>query len=371
MNTDRDGFTIRRAGFLPSLAAVTLLLALMALGCKKQPVSTTPDDAVLNTQVQSKLVTDQNLTGQTIHVSVAGGVVTLSGSVASDAVRTIADGDAAHVAGVKQVVDNLAVQAPAVATTPAALPPAPATYPAVAVASAKLKKTSPAVAAAPLPVTSAPAPIVRNTPTDVPAPVVVKKELPSAPAPPVVRYVTVPAGTAIPVTITETLSSATAKLGDKFSGVVSNDVMVGGAVALAQGTPVTGHVDEAQDAAHFKGSSLLTVSLSAIDRKGVHIEVSTDSFTKKGAGRGKNTAEKTGGGAVVGALIGGIFGGGKGAAIGAATGGGVGAASNAAKRGEQVEISSESVVRFRLLDPITVRVSEGLTSNSSSSLEPR
>jgi hypothetical protein len=370
MNTDRAGSTTRRTGFLPLLAAVTLSQALMVSGCKKQPAVAVPDDAGLSAQVQSKLAADQNLTGQAIQISVAGGVVTLSGSVASDTVRTIADGDAAHVAGVKQVVDKLAVQAPTVAVTPAA--PAPATYPAATVvASAKIKKTMPAVATAPLPAPPAPAaaPIERTTP--VPTPAVVKIVPPPAPAPPVVRYVTVPAGTAIPVTITENLSSATAKVGDKFSGVVSNDVTVGGALALAQGTPVTGHVDEAQDAAHFKGSSLLSVSLSAIDRKGVHIEVSTDSFTKQGAGRGKNTAEKTGGGAVVGALIGGIFGGGKGAAIGAAAGGGVGAASNAAKRGEQVEIPSESVVRFRLLDPITVRVGESSAGNSSSSLEHR
>jgi len=75
----------------------------------------------------------------------------------------------------------------------------------------------------------------------------------------------------------------------------------------------------------------------------------------EGKGRGKNTAEKTGGGAAVGAILGGIFGGGKGAAIGAAAGGGVGAGANAVTRGQQVQIPSETVVRFKLSGPVTVR----------------
>jgi len=351
-----------------NLIAVSLCLAVLALmvtGCKQKPAAA-PDDAALNTQVQSRLASDQNLSGQAIQISVSGGVVTLNGSVASDTVRTIADNDVAQTPGVKQVFDKLAVQTPPAATVVA---PAIAAQSAAPVVSAKPHQTAPApVAVAPPPASSVAAPIVRNTPA--PAPAAVKIEPPPAPAPPVIRYVTVPTGTAIPVTITQTLSSATAKAGDKFTGVISNDVTVGGTVALERGTPVTGHVDEAQDAAHFKGSSLLTVSLSAIDSKGFHLEVSAESYTKKGEGRGKNTAEKAGGGAAVGAIIGGIFGGGKGAAIGAAAGGGVGAGSNAIKRGEQVEISSESVVRFRLLDPITVRAGEGRGS-SSSSLEPR
>jgi hypothetical protein len=194
--------------------------------------------------------------------------------------------------------------------------------------------------------------------------------LPSAPAP-VAHNITLPAGTAIPVRITQTLDSATAQTGDKFAGALASDLIVDGLVVLAQGTPVTGHVDAVQDAAHFKGNSLLTLSLSAINHKGERIDVSTEAFTKQGAGRGKNTAEKIGGGAAVGAILGGIFGGGKGAAIGAAAGGGVGAGANSVTRGQQVQVPSETVVRFRLLDPILVRVTAGANSpgNSSSSLE--
>jgi hypothetical protein len=136
-------------------------------------------------------------------------------------------------------------------------------------------------------------------------------------------------------------------------------------VVLAQGTSVTGHVDEAKDAAHFKGSASLTISLSAIDRHGERIQVATEPYTRQGEGRGKNTAEKTGGGAAVGAILGGIFGGGKGAAIGAAAGAGVGAGANTVTRGQQVQIASETIVRFKLSDPIVVRVMSGGSNQSS------
>jgi hypothetical protein len=112
-----------------------------------------------------------------------------------------------------------------------------------------------------------------------------------------------------------------------------------------------------QEAAHYKGNALLSVELTNINPRGEHIPVSTDTFTKEGAGRGKNTAEKVGGGAAVGAILGGILGGGKGAAIGAAAGGGVGAGANTVTRGQQVQIPSETLVQFRLTNSIAVRAS--------------
>ncbi len=109
-----------------------------------------------------------------------------------------------------------------------------------------------------------------------------------------------------------------------------------------------------QDAAHFKGSSLLTITLTSVSVKGDRLPVSTDPYSLEGKGRGKNTAEKVGGGAVVGAILGGIFGGGKGAAIGAAAGGGVGAGANAVTKGQEVTIPSESIVRFKLTNSFSV-----------------
>ncbi len=335
-----------------AIAVLGFSLAMSLAGCKsKAPVV---DDAALTTQVQSRITGDQNLGGQNIQASVANGVVTLNGTVSDDTARSLAGSDAAQVNGIRTVVNNLVVPAPAPAATVATAPPAP-------VRPEKIEKPAPVL---PRRNSARPAPIVRNNPAAAPPvqqePAHVAQVQPPAPPPPpptpVVRTVTLPAGTDLPVRITQTLDSASTQTGDKFTGVVASDIIVEGMVVLPQGTPVTGQVDSAHDATHFKGSSLLAISLTSINRKGERITVSTEPYTKEGQGRGKNTAEKVGGGAAVGAILGGIFGGGKGAAIGAAAGGGLGAGANTITKGQQVQIPSESVVRFKLADPLMLHV---------------
>jgi hypothetical protein len=344
---------------------IALSLAMVVAGCKSKPAT---DDVSLTSQVQSRILSDQNLVGQPIQASVANGVATLSGSVTTDAARSIASNDAAQVAGVRTVVNNLEIQA--AGPTVAAATPAPAPMPET-VQPANSRKSS---ASSPKYTPPPPAPIVRNAPAPQPIPQQqaqqpAQAQLPPPPPPPpapVVHNITLPAGTSVPVRITQTLDSETTQTGDKFTGAVASDVVVDGLVVLPQGTPVTGHVDEAKNAAHYKGSSSLTISLNSINRKGERIEVATQPYTKEGEGRGKNTAEKVGGGAAVGAILGGIFGGGKGAAIGAAAGGGVGAGANTVTRGQQVQIQSESVIRFKLSDAIVVRVTTGGSSSENS-----
>ncbi len=165
-----------------------------------------------------------------------------------------------------------------------------------------------------------------------------------------------PAGKAIPFRITQTLDSATTKEGETFSGIVSSNVIVHGNVVIPQGTPVSGRVTAAHEAAHYKGSSLLSIELTSMRLRGEQLGISTAAYSKQGKGRGKNTAIKVGGGAGAGALIGGLIGGGKGAAIGALAGGGAGTVANGVTRGEQVQITSESLIQFALSNSITVSI---------------
>jgi hypothetical protein len=367
------GLKIRRCGNLVPTFAPAILCALLALaGCK----SSAPTDAALTTSVQGVLSADSALAGQPVQVSVANGEATLSGSVSNDAQRTLAARDAAGVAGIAKVIDDISVM-PA-STAAAMLPPqaAPA-QPAPVAVPVPEKKRREAVKPEP---PHQPAPIERpqqqayNPPPPQPQPAVEAAPPPPPPPPaPAYRNVTVAAGNTIPVRITQTLDSATTQPDTTFSGVVASDIVIDGLVAIPAGSNVTGHVDAVQEAAHFKGSSLLTVSLTDVTRRGEHISVTTDPYTVKGKGRGANTAEKTGGGAAVGAILGGIFGGGKGAAIGAAAGGGLGAGSQAVTRGQQVQIESESVVRFHLSSPVTVRVrtDSGDRRGGDGALQPR
>jgi hypothetical protein len=96
--------------------------------------------------------------------------------------------------------------------------------------------------------------------------------------------------------------------------------------------------------------------LTQISAAGRRITLVTEPFSRQGEGRGKNTALKAGGGAALGSIIGALAGGGKGAAIGALAGAGAGTGVNAATRGQQVVIPSETLINFQLQSPITLTV---------------
>jgi BON domain len=339
------------------LACATLAIALSLTACKSSPPPA--DDAALTAAVQSRLVGDGALSSEAIQSSVQNAVVTLNGNVSSEAARSLAAADAAQVAGIKTVVNNLAVQHPpqqpaiaAVVPPPAPIPTTPRKTPRTPLMKpAPIERQHPAPAdttaqAAPPPL---PPPPVEQAPPLPPPP-------PPPPPAPAFRTITIPTDTTLSVRITQTLDSATTQQGDTFSGVLASDIILDNLTVLRQGTPVSGRVSAAQEAAHYKGNSLLTIELTSINRRGENLPITTDSYSVKGKGRGANTAEKVGGGAAVGAILGGILGGGKGAAVGAAAGGGVGAGANTVTRGEQVKIASETLVRFQLNSPITVRV---------------
>jgi hypothetical protein len=337
--------------------------ALTITGCKSGISSLwAVSDTKLAANVQSTLAKDSLIAGQPVAVAVESGVVTLTGTVADPTQRLEAAKDAAAVSGVKQVVNDITVgpgsSNPVTATiAPVPMPPAPPPQ-----APAAIRKNAATPPPQPAPIVQAynpppqPAPQPQPAPAPEPAPAPAAAPAPAPPPAPTFKTVTMASGNTIPVRVTQTLDSATTQAGTTFSGVVASDIVIDGVVAIPAGSNVSGRVDDVHEAAHFKGSALLTVSLSSINRRGEHIDVTTDPYTVTGKGRGANTAEKTGGGAAVGAILGGIFGGGKGAAIGAAAGGGVGAGSQAVTRGQQVQIASESVVRFHLSSPITVKV---------------
>jgi hypothetical protein len=83
-------------------------------------------------------------------------------------------------------------------------------------------------------------------------------------------------------------------------------------------------------------------------------------------GANSRTGRYVGGGALVGAIIGAITGGGKGAAIGGGVGAAAGAGTQAVTRGRQIIVPAESVVTFRLDQPLRVTAADrGITRNGS------
>jgi len=326
-------------------AAVLTCALLFAAGCKQQTaVQPARTDQQIASDVTAKISAESALSGQNIQVAVANGIATLSGTANDDASRALAGNDAGTVDGVKTVVNNLTVEPPKQAAAPAP-PPVPA--PAPVEKKRKHHEEKQVAEAAPPPPVPAPAPVEQQAPPPVPAP-------PPPPPQPVAKTVTIPAGTIVPVRITDALSSQNAQPNQVFHGSLAGDLIADGMVAVPHGASVTGRVVDAKDAAHFKGSSLLSIELTQINTRSRQIPVVTEAYSKEGAARGKNTAVKTGGGAALGAIIGALAGGGKGAAIGAVAGGGAGAGVNAITRGQQVQIQPETLINFKLQSPITV-----------------
>jgi hypothetical protein len=206
-------------------------------------------------------------------------------------------------------------------------------------------------AAAPAPTAPAPAPDAQPAPP-APAPpppaAPVAAAVPAPPPPP--KQYTVPAGTPLVVRLEQTVSAKNSNVGDSFSGVLAQSVVVGGVTVIRSGAPVTGVVTAAKGQGRFKGSGDLAI---AIKRVGDYA-VSTNAYEATSKGKGKRTAGFVGGGAGGGALIGGLAGGGKGALIGGLLGAGAGTAGAAFTGNKDITVPAESVVTFKLAESITV-----------------
>jgi len=171
--------------------------------------------------------------------------------------------------------------------------------------------------------------------------------------------VTIPAGQSILVRMIDGVDSSKNHVGDIFHASLETDLTVNDVLVARKGTDVYGRLAEAKEAGHIAGSSELQLELTRMVIDGHDYPVVSSDYTLQGKGRGKNTAEKVGGGAALGAIIGAIAGGGKGAAIGAGVGAGAGGAVQVLTRGQQVKVPSETLLEFRLQQPVMVAPTQG------------
>ena len=176
----------------------------------------------------------------------------------------------------------------------------------------------------------------------------------STPSTPSSSSVTIPTGTTIVVRMIDGIDSSVNKVGDTFNASLEAPIVVGSNVLAQKGADVYGRLVEAKQAGRVQGQSELRLELTGVKINNQVVSVVTGAYEAAGQSRGKNTAEKVGGGAVIGALIGAIAGGGKGAAIGAGVGAGAGTAVQVMTHGQQVRVPSETILNFTLQQPVTV-----------------
>src|SRR6201997_533674 len=175
------------------------------------------------------------------------------------------------------------------------------------------------------------------------------------------QRVTVPAGMRLLIRTMDPIDSSKQKAGYRFTASLETNLQAEDTVVAPRGSTVYGRLAEASSAGRMSGSSQLTLELTDIVINGTAYPLLTSTFEVKGKGEGKKTAGKVLGGTGLGALIGGLAGGGTGAAIGALAGAAGGTAVAASKKGEQLQIPSESLLEFRLEQPVSLPIAEEVT----------
>jgi len=344
---------------------MVFLAAILAssVGCSRKP-----DDTKIAIDIQSKYSQDSGLSSKQLKVQASNGVVTLAGFVDNDAQRQAAALQAASVDGVKEVVNNLQVGSAIAAVKPARSSKKDRTKIAAGMPPQQVGKRSSgkksrhgSISESSTRDNGTPSSRSDNTvadnsqppkspggaaPVDVPAPT----PAPSA-AP---QKVTIEQGTPVSIRLIDSIDTEKNQPGDTFHASLNTPLSAEGAEAIPAGTDVTGHIVDLRSAGKFKGRSLLVLQLDTITSNGRSYTLQTDQYRKEGGSRGKNTAEKVGGGAIIGGIIGAIAGGGKGAAVGSAAGAGVGGGVQAASKPKPIKLPSETVLNFTLQAPVTV-----------------
>ncbi len=153
-------------------------------------------------------------------------------------------------------------------------------------------------------------------------------------------------GTEIKVRMIDSLSSATAKVGDMFHATLDQPVMQDGKQVYPKGADVTGTVAAVHASGRLTDPGSLSLVLNTITSGHSAASIHVQALEIRGESHTKSNAEKIGGGAAIGAVLGGIFGGGKGAAIGAGAGGAAGTGAAAATGRKDAKVESEAVLTF-------------------------
>ena len=359
---------------------IVLAIALgLGVDCARKP-----DDARISTEVQGRFSQDSGLSTKQLTVQASDGVVTLGGTVDNDAQREAAGRQAASVPGVKTVVNNLKVgegstvaasaPPPTSSTATSNVPPANKPKAGMAKKAAKVEASRNSSAdknpaqeqdqdedhgananlmsarntITPGAEAQTPPP-PDNAALQPPAP-----PAPTAPGPPAPKKLIIDPGTQVTVRLIDPIDSEKNQAGDTFHATLNAALTSDGEEAVPAGVELTGHLVDVKSAGKFSGQSVVVLQLDSLSSGGKTYSLQTDQCRKEGKSRGKSTAEKVGGGAILGGIIGAIAGGGKGAAIGTAAGAGVGGGAQAASKSQQIKLPSETVLNFTLQEPIEV-----------------
>jgi hypothetical protein len=163
----------------------------------------------------------------------------------------------------------------------------------------------------------------------------------------------IPAGSVIRIRMIDPVNSDKTDIGDTYRASLESPIVVDNRTLAPRGADATVRIARVEEGGLVSGSEEVALVLNDLVVNGRRYRVDSQDTAVSSDSQTKENATVIGGGAVLGAIIGAIAGGGKGAAIGAATGAGAGAAAQVI-RGQKIEIPSETLLEFRLAQPLYV-----------------
>jgi hypothetical protein len=196
-----------------------------------------------------------------------------------------------------------------------------------------------------------------------------------APAPPEAQktILTIPAGSQVPLSLKQAISTKTAKEGDPVYAETAFPFVVDDRIIIPTGTYVQGKIERVQRGGHVKGRAELLIHFtSMIYPSGYTVMLGGSIENTPGAEKTSmkdsegtiqqdsdagRKAKEAATGATTGAVIGAITNGGKGAGIGAGIGGAAGLAIAMLSRGADVRLEPGTSIQMEIQREVTVDAS--------------
>jgi len=181
---------------------------------------------------------------------------------------------------------------------------------------------------------------------------------------------TIPSGTQLSVRTNEQIQADAQSVGQTYQAEIAQDVVdQNGRVIIPKSSPARLTVANMNSGTMGVGNNQVLLALQSINVNGrdYMLQSNTQGASgDRGIGKNKRTAEMVGGGAVLGTVIGAVAGGAKGAVLGAVLGGAAGGTAQVLTRGKEVKVPAESVLTFRLDQPVQLSPYQGPNANPNS-----
>jgi hypothetical protein len=187
-----------------------------------------------------------------------------------------------------------------------------------------------------------------------PAPEAAKPAAEKPKPPPGPRNYVVPTGTSLSVQLPAEISTKTAKVGQRLTGNLTNDIVVDGKVVARAGAPVQGSITQVISGSKtIGGKPTLGLTFDSLTFEGGDMPIAAKITQVADKSDKAGDTAKIAGGAVAGGVIGHQINSDNGKIIGALIGAAAGTAA-AKKTGKEVVLPAGTVVGMTLESPVTV-----------------